>query len=198
MTLNLKYFNLSKNQVHQIIKESTLISILLLFFVELLGCYTSEQIKTSDSHITCLDQGDSEVTLNKNSAGVIKTIDSELDKQRRIWLEHKIVNYNITVTGFQGGNVIPPENILIEVRNGKGVVKEMGTTHDPITLKIYEEFDTIDKMFNEIQLGIENNAEVNVQYNKKFGYPEKWFVNYLQKGTDKGKGITINKFEAIN
>jgi hypothetical protein len=131
-----------------------------------------------------------------------KVVNSELEKNRRLWQEKKIADYNLTASLYKGGVYRWAEPVLIEVRNGQAISitplderdKEM-----PVEKGIggYKEVDTVEKMFAYIQKGLDGEADVQVKYDKTFGYPKDMRINYLKKGSDQWQTMIIKKFEII-
>jgi hypothetical protein len=179
ITGNSNYFKLS------------LVLFLLIGISQFLGCKVVQK-NNLQSQMTKNDSLENRIDEKKTK----KVTDINLEKNRSLWLESKIVDYNITVIGTKGGNIIYSK-VLIEVRNGKGSLIEPIPKVDKIRLEIYRDLDTIEKFFDAIQRELENNSDVKVKYNKKFGYPEEFLVSNLKKGVDAWYGMAVKKLEIV-
>jgi len=122
-----------------------------------------------------------------------KAIDPELQRNRRLWQESKIADYDFEVIKLYG-NWMPS---LIQVRGGQTFSKQPVGERGPMdVLEKYEDFETVDKAFNAIQGFYDENYRVEVTYNQQFGYPEKILYDH-RKSTDSVFIIEINKFEIV-
>ncbi len=172
--------------------------IFLFLIFQVLGCRSVETTKLekpipeNDSIISHRETA----TSDKNKA---KVVDSELEKHRNIWIEKKIFDYDMVLSGYQPGNVTPVEWALVKVRDDKIVSIEPSEPIGQITLKIsiYKQFGTVNKMFDEIQKALENKTVVKIKYNKQFGYPENIDINYLLEN-DRSYLVAVKKIEIIN
>lgn len=122
-----------------------------------------------------------------------KVANSDLEKNRRLWQERKIVNYNFEIMQ-EFSNSMPS---LIQVRNGQVASKQpVGEKGVMDTIEKYDNFETIEKTFDSIQGFYDKGYRVEVIYNKEFGYPEKILFDH-QKTTDSVIIIRFSKFEII-
>lgn len=124
-----------------------------------------------------------------------KFSDPELERNKLLWQESKISNYNFVSTWNQGGTWawVP---VLITISNGTVISMEpVRERKESERVQEYENFDTVEKMFDQIQEGYNNGDEVIVSYNKEFGYPEKIIIDSKKGLTDTGFTILISNFE---
>lgn len=136
-----------------------------------------------------------------------KTVDSaqkekrisepELERNKLLWKQSNISDYRFVSSRLQGGvsGWVP---VLIEVKSGKAV--SMKPAQKPAELERtdgYEDFDTVEKMFDEIQKHINNGDNVQVTYNKEFGYPERITIVPKAGPVDSQFTIEITKFKRI-
>lgn len=141
-----------------------------------------------------ISQVKSEAEANK-----AKIVNVDLEKNRALWIKSKILDYDIVCSIFAGAATVPAYPVLIKVRDGKAVSIEPVKKPNDGSIEIYKRFDTVDKMFDEIQQGLEKGGSIVVKvkkYNEKFGYPESFSINDI-KATDLGIALEIHKFEII-
>lgn len=124
--------------------------------------------------------------------------DPELEKNKLLWKQSNISDYKFVSSRLQGGvsGWVP---VLIEVKSGKAV--SMKPAQKPAELERtdgYEDFDTVEKMFAEIQKHIDNGDNVRITYNKEFGYPERITIVPKAGPVDSQFTIEITKFKRIS
>lgn len=87
--------------------------------------------------------------------------------------------------------------VLIKVRNGRAIsIEPLGEPNPLAKFSTYESFDTVEKMFNEIQEAYDREFVVEVSYDKEYGYPEKMTLNNLAV-FDGSIILDISKFEVV-
>lgn len=126
----------------------------------------------------------------------VNVYNAELEQNREVWQGSKISNYNFVISKMDMGtwSWMP---FLIKVRDGQAVSKTPENKLRPMTIVDgYDDFDTVEKIFNQIQEAYNKGYAVEVRYNKKFGYPEKTVIDHM-KSTDSSFSIGISKFEII-
>jgi hypothetical protein len=129
-----------------------------------------------------------------------KVVNTELEKNRRLWQEKNISDYDLTASLYKGGSSVWAEPVLIKVRNGQAISIEIleekfKVLSDEEAVGGYRELDTIEKMFDYIQKGLDGEADMQVKYDKNFGYPKDIRVNYIKRGSDSWQTMIIKKFE---
>lgn len=131
-----------------------------------------------------------------------ETISAELERNHRLWQESKIVNYDFEIAKYAGGvtnhwNRLP---VLIKIRdNEKNSIEKVDKDKDYVVYSKtdgFEDFDTIDKLFNYLRQELEKGKILYVKYNKKLGYPQKTTIedSYEIHGD---RSIVIEKFKVI-
>ena len=100
---------------------------------------------------------------------------AELERNRRLWQESKINNYDFVIVKYAGGvtNDWQASPILIKVREGEKFSTEAAKKGYDFRIDSYTDFDTIDKFFNYLRQQLEKGKIIYVEYDKKFGYPIK-------------------------
>jgi hypothetical protein len=119
---------------------------------------------------------------------------ADLERNRRLWQESKIVDYNFEIRKDYG-NWMPSS---IQVKNGQVVSKQPAREKEAIDIiEELEDFETIEKAFDSIQKFYNEGCRVEVKYSKEFGYPETILYECRKAATDSVFIITISKFEII-
>jgi hypothetical protein len=131
-----------------------------------------------------------------------KVVNTDLDKNRRLWQEKRIGDYDLTAGLYKGGSSVWAEPVLIKVRNGKAISidildEKYKVLSDKEAIGGYKELDTIEKMFDYIQKGLDGEADIQVKYDKNFGYPKDMRINYIKRGWDSWQTMIIEKFEIV-
>lgn len=145
--------------------------------------------------IGCKPQPDS-LPTNINFENKISGNNEELEKNRELWQNSQIANYNFVISKMDMGDYgwIPS---LIKVRDNQVVSKKPLEKSEAMSkIDEYNDFDTVEKTFNQIQEAYSKGYSVKVRYNKDFGYPEETVINHM-KSTDSAFSIKISKFEVI-
>jgi hypothetical protein len=145
-----------------------------------------------------ISQPDSSVGSNPEpEAETPKTNSSELASNRRLWEKNKNDNYNFVAEQFAGG-MYPFVPFRIKVKNSKAISAK--PVKKPLQLQRidgYDKFDTVEKMFDEIQAAIVRGDNLTVTYNKELGFPEKISISSVNAGADGYWRIVITEFETI-
>lgn len=141
---------------------------------------------------------DVEEKFAKDAKSKYDVVVSELERNRRLWQENRIVNYDFVAWKLAPGvssdwNASPA---LIKVRNGEKISLEAASEDKDYKIDSYEGFDTIDKLFDYILKVLKEGRQVNVKYNKKYGYAEDVSIIFAY-ASDSSNGINITKFEII-
>jgi hypothetical protein len=121
---------------------------------------------------------------------------AELQRSRELWLNSKIDNYEFQISRLDSGNSgwVP---CLIQVRKREVSSKKHITKAGPMDITDdYNDFETVEKMFDKIQDAYNQKYYVKVVYNKEYGYPEKTIINHMRT-TDSGFSIDINHFSIV-
>lgn len=183
-------------------KVKFLTILILLTFTSCLNIDQNQNVNnSSSSNITVenrLANKDFTKPVNLNDPKERKNADKlieELNKNREIWKSQNISNYNYVCEALPVGMTgYPPASI--KVRDGKTYSSEgIGGSESHFHYK-YDKMDTIDKIFDFLKQQLEEGSYVNVKYNKKFGYPENFWVSY-SIGAHNNNAFVISKFEVL-
>jgi hypothetical protein len=181
MKLTLNNYRFLKNKETIKLLNSSLTLLLLILIFQLSGCGQSTKSEVADFK-----------SQNEN-----KMTDDELERNHHLWRESKIVNYNFESTKYQGGQYVWVP-VSIQVRNDSAISMQPVRERLPLEkIDGYEDFDTVEKIFDQIQVRRRSGDKVIVTYNKEFGYPEKTRIQPRNGGADTDFTIEISKFEVI-
>ena len=125
---------------------------------------------------------------------------SELDDNQQKWQDANISHYryNLSISCFCVFTQDMP--LIIEVQDGKVVSMEYtsGNEIDAGSREYFQRFETIDKVFEQLQKDIGGEAdEVVVTYNANYGFPEEVKIDYVLEATDDEIWLTISDFESL-
>lgn len=171
--------------------------ILLIICFLFLGCHSVLQADSDSPTPENKQIKTSEVKVDEQT-NKTKIVDPDLEKNRRLWLESKIVNYDIVCSIDVSGITNPAKPVLIKVRDGKAISIEPISKSNTASVEMYKIFETVEKMFDKIEVESEKGAIVQVKYSKEFGYPEDIGINYASLGFNAWNGVEIKKFEIID
>ena len=183
------------NNFEILITKLSLLIILPIIVFHLLSCSSLQQIDSGNSTIENKPRNIEEENFAKEQTEKFEATNNELERNRRLWQGNKIVDYDFVVWKLAGGvNGWSPA--LIKVREGEIISIEAASKSDFLKIDGYENFDTVEKLFNYMRLELENGKIIIAKYNKKFGYPEEVHIvfSYAIHG---GHTIKVTKFEII-
>lgn len=137
-----------------------------------------------------------DVEENKGS-GSRKSSEIEMGVRRAPWREQKIENYDLTAE-YRSSGFNPAANpVVIKVRNGKPVSMDRVKPSDQRDIFYYERFATVDMIFDEIDLAIQNGAYVQITYDKRLKFPSEVYFDYSKTGTRAYNWLKITEFRIV-
>jgi hypothetical protein len=178
--------------------------IVLITVIQFSGCSLTQQTTSADKLAKVVSvtptpeitpKSIADENFEKEWKGKYDVVVTELERNLSLWKESKIINYDFVVHKSAGGvNGWTPA--LIKVR--EGVITSVESTSKPDYLKIdgYEDFNTINKMFEYLRQELEKGRIIKVEYNEKFGYPKRIDIMYSY-GMDTSIYLDVKKFEVI-
>ncbi|MEP6900673.1 MAG: DUF6174 domain-containing protein [Actinomycetota bacterium] len=140
--------------------------------------------------ITAIDENFKQEWQDKYKATV-----AEMERNRQLWQESKILNYDFVCQQFAGGMNGWGE-VKIKARENKAVSIEKTEKDSLAKIDGYENFDTIDKIFDFMRQKLDEGSLVSVKYNKDLGYPEQIRITY-SFNVDALFGVAVKKIEII-
>lgn len=125
---------------------------------------------------------------------------SELDQNWQKWRDANISHYRyrLAISCFCAFSQDMP--LIIEVQDGQVVSMEYssGNEIDAANREYFQRFETIDRLFEQLQKDIGGEAdEVVVTYNETYGFPEEVKIDYVLEATDDELWLTISDFEPL-
>jgi len=144
--------------------------------------------------IGCQERQQSEAFVPGNEQKDELISAADLRRARNLWLEHKIVNYNMTVRYEPHGDP-SASPVLIKVRNNEAVSTKPISEKDQRSLTHYLIFETVEKTFDSIQKDLDEQAEVRGAFNPEMGYTERLFVRI--KNSTGYYRLSVEKLEIV-
>jgi hypothetical protein len=122
-----------------------------------------------------------------------------LRKNAQLWKKAKISNYRYQLTRSCFCIPAARQPVLIEVRNGKTVSVTSVATGEPVDRELFNQYDTIPKLFSVIGDGIVQKADsLDVNYDSQTGYPTQINIDYSQQQADEELYLKVDKLEVLN
>ena len=89
--------------------------------------------------------------------------------------------------------------LVIEVKDGKAVSMEYksGKEIDPTLLPDFQRYDTIDKIFAELEKAQSEAERVEVTYDETYGFPNQLTIDRAIQAADDELYLTISNFEVL-
>lgn len=189
-------------------KKTTGLLIFLIAVCQLLGCstlqQTNSQSSTSESPTSANKPANiAEENFDKEWKSKYDATVAELELNRRLWQESKIVNYDFVAAKYAGGvtnewNRLP---VLIKIREGEKIsIEKVEKDKDYVIHSRtdgFEDFDTIDKLFIYIRKELNGGKIVDAEYDSKFGYPKRVSVTFYSVYNHNSRTIEISKLEIV-
>ena len=154
----------------------------LIIVLQVLGCHSFIQNHSGNLNSENKSLINSQSEIEKKQTYKFDASKSELEKNRRLWRDKEITNYNFISSIFYHRLYNPAVPVLIKVRAAKNISIEPISKSNPGSIEEYKRFDTIEKMFDTIEQMLEAEEKVNVNYNKEIGYPEEIVVDEPKEG----------------
>lgn len=121
----------------------------------------------------------------------------ELERNRKLWRESKIENYNFDTDYHVGTWLSTFPAAAIKVREGKLISMEKISEDNPTEFSEYQKkATTIENTFDLIKQELDENRMVNVKYNEKMGYPEQIDITF-SSAIDSSGVFFLKKFEIV-
>ena len=195
-------------------KQISIISFIILpFFVfQFLGCSLSQQTNSQSASLEnkAMNSPSKTPRIADNTSNVAEqnfikdwrekydTTLAELERNRKLWQESKIVNYDFVIQKGGGGNTnsFNASTTLIKIRNGEKSSMEAVEKDRAWNVESYNDFDTIDKLFDYLRQELDDRKLIAVKYDKKLGYPKMVYIKFAYNIHD-GVFIEISKFKVI-
>lgn len=131
-----------------------------------------------------------------NALGNQSEIEQNKDKWQDAGISH--YRYNLFISCF----CIFVENmpLVIEVQDGEVLSMEYqnGNEIDPSLLELFNKYATIDRIFAEVEAGLNGAADnVVVKYDPTYGFPTEVTIDVEEQAADDELYLTISDFEEL-
>ena len=125
---------------------------------------------------------------------------SEIEQNKEKWRDAGISHYRYHL--FISCFCVFVENmpLVIEVQDGKVVSMEYqnGSEIDPSLLELFEKYATIDRVFAEVEAGLNGAADnVVVKYDPTYGFPSEVTLDFEEQVADDEIYLTLSNFEEL-
>jgi hypothetical protein len=125
---------------------------------------------------------------------------SEIEQNKEKWQDAGISHYryNLFISCFCVFTQDMP--LVIEVQDGKVVSMEFqsGNEIDPSLLELFEKYATIDRVFTEVEAGLNGAADnVVVTYDSTYGFPTEVTLDFEQQAADDELYLTLSDLEVL-
>lgn len=124
---------------------------------------------------------------------------SDFDIARDKWQDAGVSHYrfNLNISCFCIFTQDMP--LIIEVQDGQVVSMEYqsGNEIDPSNLELFQRYETIDKIFAELETALVEADSVTVEYDETYGFPAQVSIDLDQQMADEEIYLTISDFEAL-
>ena len=133
-------------------------------------------------------------------ASMVGQASSENDRAEEKWQEANVPHYRyeLSIGCFCIFSQDMP--LVIEVKDGQAISMEYksGKEIDPALLEQFQRYDSVDKIFAEIEKAREGGADaINVSYDETYGYPREVTIDFEQQAADEEIYLTVSNFEAL-
>ena len=140
------------------------------------------------------------LVLTACAAGVASGSQTEIGQNKDKWQDANISHYRyeLYISCFCVFNEDMP--LIIEVQDGNVVSMEFqsGKEIDPSLLELFDKYATIDRIFAEVEAGLNGAADnVVVKYDPTYGFPTEVTIDVEQQAADDELYLTISNFEAL-
>lgn len=125
---------------------------------------------------------------------------SEIEQNKEKWQDAGISHYryHLFISCFCVFTQDMP--LIIEVQDGKVVSMEYqsGNKIDPSLLELFEKYATIDRVFTEVEAGLNGAADnVVVKYDPTYGFPTEVTIDFEEQAADDEIYLTLSSFEEL-
>jgi hypothetical protein len=121
----------------------------------------------------------------------------DLQEARDRWARARISSYDYTLTRacFCSSEFTRP--IIVSVRNGTVASRRYADSGQPIPATFENVFSTVDDLFDEIELAIDNDpAQLRASYDDSIGVPLSVYIDPEANTADDEHGFGVSNFVA--
>jgi len=180
--------------------------IFLISVVQFLACSLSQQPNLKE--LTSVNKPSTNKPMNiaeENFANAWKSkfdeTAAELERNRNLWKQNQIADYDFVVSKSAHGYTdkwtrLP---VLIKIRDDEKIsIEKVEKDKDYVIYSRtdgFENFDTVDKLFNYLRQELEKGRILGIKYHKDLGYPKN--VVILDSHDTHGRIIVVEKIEVV-
>ncbi len=149
----------------------------ILIFVMVLMTFPSSSCVNSNGSNTnrvSLDTGSQNQNQNLPRTTITQ---EEVDQNRLKWRERGAADYDMTISLWSHGFVVPANSVDIKVRNGKFVSIKLADASGSRETSLYKSLHTIEGIFDEISSELSRGSYVKAEFDPEFGYPTSFDVS---------------------
>jgi hypothetical protein len=139
------------------------------------------------------------VTVQPQDHGLVK-LQQKWQQWKSAHINHYM--YQLRIDCFCPFGGIPVD---VEVRSGEAISIKNATTGEAVPHHFFTSYNTIDRIFDEIQRELETHAEqvpnervISGEFDPMYGFPTRFEVNYTNPGNDANIIYTIEKFKILD
>lgn len=137
--------------------------------------------------------------LMTGCASLVGQASSDVNSDQAKWQNANISHYRyeLSISCFCIFSQDMP--LVIEVKDGQVVSMEYksGKEIDPALLEQFQRYDTIDKIFAELEKAHGSADRVEVTYDDQYGFPTQITIDQAQQAADDELYLTISNFEVL-
>ena len=125
---------------------------------------------------------------------------SEIEQNKEKWQDANISHYRYHLHLSCFCVFVENMPLVIEVQNGEVVSMEYqnGNEIDPSLLELFNKYATIDRIFAEVEAGLNGGADnVVVKYDPTYGFPTEVTIDVEQQAADDELYLTLSNFEEL-
>lgn len=139
------------------------------------------------------------VTVQPQNNGLVE-LQQKWQQWKSAYINH--YTYQLRIDCFCPFSGIPVD---VEVRSGEAISIKNATTGEAVTHHFFTSYNTIDRIFNEIQRELETHAEhvpnemvISAEFDPMYGFPTRFEINYTSPGNDADITYTIKNFKILD
>jgi len=124
---------------------------------------------------------------------------TDLDQNRDKWTQANVTHYRfqLFVGCFCAFTQQMP--LTVEVKDGEvmAITNNAGEAIAADMLAIFEQYDTIERLFDFVENAQKDADEVKVDYDATHGFPARVSIDYIKNAMDDELSLSITNFEAL-
>lgn len=137
--------------------------------------------------------------LMTGCASLVGQASGEVKSEQEKWQDANISHYRYELSISCFCIFAQDMPLVIEVKDGEAVsmAYKSGKEIDPALLADFQRYDSIDKIFAELEKAKSHAERVEVTYDEKYGFPTQVTIDNALQAADDELYLTISNFEAL-